>query len=87
MKASLILALPALAIAAATPQMEERQLPTRSVFNAACLLKIPGILECLPGLNVNSDIGIFDVFGCAEDLLDDITACLNVRLPTVPGTK
>jgi hypothetical protein len=59
MKASLILTLPALAIAAATPQMEERQLG--SLFNPACLLRITGILDCIPGLTLNSIIGLREV--------------------------
>lgn len=61
MKASIILALPALAIAAATPQLEERQLPT--LFDPACLLQIVGITACLPNLSLDSIIGIVDVIG------------------------
>jgi hypothetical protein len=61
MKASLIIALPALAVAAATPQVEERQLP--SLFNPACLLQITGITRCLPNLSLDSIIGIVDVIG------------------------
>ncbi|KAH7236878.1 uncharacterized protein BKA55DRAFT_694501 [Fusarium redolens] len=80
MKASLILALPALAVAAATPQVEERQLP--SLFNPACLLQITGITRCLPNLSLDSIIGIVDVIGCPLAIAGDIAACLNV-----PGTK
>ncbi|KAG7404679.1 hypothetical protein Forpe1208_v015024 [Fusarium oxysporum f. sp. rapae] len=80
MKASLILALPALAVAAATPQVEERQLP--NLFDPACLLKITGITRCIPDLSLDSIIGIVDVIGCPLSLAGQIAACLNV-----PGTK
>ncbi|CVK95490.1 uncharacterized protein FMAN_13541 [Fusarium mangiferae] len=82
MKASIILALPALAIAAATPQMEERQLP--SLFDPSCLLQITGITRCLPNLSLDSIIGIVDVIGCPLSLAGQIAACLDV---SVPGTK
>ncbi|EWZ32381.1 hypothetical protein BFJ63_vAg5870 [Fusarium oxysporum f. sp. narcissi] len=83
MKASLILALPALAVAAATPhQVEERQLPT--LFDPACLLQITGITQCLPNLSLDSIIGIVDVIGCPLRLAGQIANCLNVN---VPGTK
>ncbi|KAI1023928.1 hypothetical protein LB504_005411 [Fusarium proliferatum] len=80
MKASIILALPALAIAAATPQMEERQLP--NFFDAACLLQIAGITQCLPNLSLDSIIGIVDVIGCPLRLAGQIAACADI-----PGTK
>ncbi|CVL10010.1 hypothetical protein FPRO06_12487 [Fusarium proliferatum] len=80
MKASIILALPALAIAAATPQMEERQIPT--LFDPACLLQITGITQCLPNLSLDSIIGIVDVIGCPLKLAGQIANCLDV-----PGTK
>ncbi|KAH7220225.1 hypothetical protein BKA60DRAFT_636061 [Fusarium oxysporum] len=81
MKASLILALPALAVAAATPhQVEERQLPT--LFDPSCLLQIAGITQCLPNLSLDSIIGIVDVIGCPLRLAGQIAACLDV-----PGTK
>ncbi|EXL68163.1 hypothetical protein FOPG_15768 [Fusarium oxysporum f. sp. conglutinans race 2 54008] len=81
MKASLILALPALAVAAATPhQVEERQLP--SLFDPACLLQITGITQCLPNLSLDSIVGIVDVIGCPFRLAGQIANCLNV-----PGTK
>ncbi|EXM18443.1 hypothetical protein RAB80_009614 [Fusarium oxysporum f. sp. vasinfectum] len=77
MKASLILALPALAVAAATPKVEERQLG--SVFNPACLLQITGITQCLPNLSLDSIIGIVDVIGCPLSLAGQIAACLVPR--------
>ncbi|KAM0539081.1 hypothetical protein ACHAO7_012204, partial [Fusarium culmorum] len=49
MKASLILALPALAIAAATPPtVEPRQLPLP--LNTECLRRITGIADCLTNI-------------------------------------
>ncbi|EXA36165.1 hypothetical protein FOVG_13263 [Fusarium oxysporum f. sp. pisi HDV247] len=77
MKASLILALPALAVAAATPQMEERQLP--SLFDPTCLLKITGITQCLPNLNPNSIVGFLDVINCPLELAGQIIACAVPR--------
>ncbi|RBQ78380.1 hypothetical protein FVER53590_29407 [Fusarium verticillioides] len=85
MKASFILALPAIAAAAATPQMEERQLG--SLFNPACLLRITGIMDCIPDLTLNSIVGLSKVLQCPVELATSITNCLNVRLPAVPGTK
>ncbi|KAG9495997.1 hypothetical protein J7337_012568 [Fusarium musae] len=85
MKASFILALPAIAAAAATPQMEERQLG--SLFNPACLLRITGIMDCIPTLTLNSIVGLREVLECPVELVTSITNCLNVRLPPVPGTK
>ncbi|KAF5694347.1 hypothetical protein FDENT_1213 [Fusarium denticulatum] len=81
MKASLILALPTLAVAAATPQVQERQLP--SLFDPACLLQIPGITvrNCLPNLSLDSVVGILDIIGCPTKLLDAIEDCLNLPLP------
>ncbi|KAF5686060.1 hypothetical protein FCIRC_3158 [Fusarium circinatum] len=80
MKASLILALPALAVAAATPQMEERHLPT--LFDPECLLQIPGITvrNCLPNLTLDSPVGITDIATCPVRLLGQIFACLDLDL-------
>ncbi|KAF4961526.1 hypothetical protein FGADI_150 [Fusarium gaditjirri] len=89
MKASVILALPALAVAAATPQEEKRQLPT-SLLDPTCLLEITGITRCLPNLNLNSIVRLRDVLRCPlgilDDILDDVLECLDVDI-TVPGTK
>ncbi|KAF5254688.1 hypothetical protein FANTH_621 [Fusarium anthophilum] len=81
MKASLILALPALAVAAATPQVQERQLP--SLFDPACLLQIPGITvrNCLPNLTLDSVVGLLDVLRCPTALAGAIEDCLNLSLP------
>ncbi|EWY83752.1 hypothetical protein FOYG_13544 [Fusarium oxysporum NRRL 32931] len=83
MKASLILALPALAVAAATPQMEERQLP--SLFDPACLLRITRITECLPDLSLGSIVGILDVIGCPIEIACDITRCARIPGLPLPG--
>ncbi|KAH6663302.1 hypothetical protein F5X68DRAFT_237528 [Plectosphaerella plurivora] len=58
MKAStVLLALPALAYAAATPapaQVEERQIPGLPLPQLNCILGITGITECLPaGVELN----------------------------------
>jgi hypothetical protein len=58
MKASVILALPVLALAAATPpKIEERQLPGLPIdlpvevpLDTACLLRITNIEKCLPDI-------------------------------------
>ncbi|KAF5624430.1 hypothetical protein F52700_9598 [Fusarium sp. NRRL 52700] len=80
MKASLILALPALAVAAATPKMEERQIPT--IFDPECLLQIPGITvrNCLPNLTLDSLVGLTDIATCPVRLLGQIFACLDLEL-------
>ncbi|KLO85122.1 uncharacterized protein Y057_4207 [Fusarium fujikuroi] len=75
-KASIILALPAIAAAAATPQVKERQVPT--VFDPECLLQITGISVCLPNLDVNSVVGIDEVALCPVRLLARILRCINV---------
>ncbi|KAF5717082.1 hypothetical protein FGLOB1_2297 [Fusarium globosum] len=75
MKASIILALPALAIAAATPQLEERQFIT--LFDPACLLQIAGITACLPNLSLDSIVGIANVIGCPAKLAGQITDCIG----------
>jgi hypothetical protein len=50
MKASIILALPVLALAAATPpKIEERQLPSLPL-DTKCLLGVANIDECFPDL-------------------------------------
>ncbi|KAF5597118.1 hypothetical protein FPCIR_3754 [Fusarium pseudocircinatum] len=80
MKASLILALPALAVAAATPQVQERQIPT--LFDPECLLQIPGITaaRCLPNLTLDSLVGLADIATCPVKLLGQIFACLDLDL-------
>ncbi|KAF9771895.1 hypothetical protein IL306_010458 [Fusarium sp. DS 682] len=83
MKASIILSLPVLAIAAATPQMEERQV--QSPLNPACLLKIAGIKQCIPSLSLDSIVGLADIVGCPVAILADILKCA-VKLP-VPVPK
>ncbi|KAF4439899.1 hypothetical protein FACUT_3861 [Fusarium acutatum] len=56
MKASLILALPVIAAAAATPQLKERQLPPLpSLFDPQCLLKVTGATTCIPNLETATD--------------------------------
>ncbi|RKL44278.1 hypothetical protein BFJ72_g4011 [Fusarium proliferatum] len=76
MKASIILALPALAIAAATPQLEKRQLP--ALFDPACLLQIVGITACLPNLSLDSIVGLADVIACPRRLAGQIADCLDL---------
>ncbi|RTE67988.1 hypothetical protein BHE90_017635 [Fusarium euwallaceae] len=72
MKPATLLALPALALAAATPQVEERQFPglpglpgildllylldPTITLNTTCVLGITGILDCAPAINSNLTI-------------------------------
>ncbi|KAF4340122.1 hypothetical protein FBEOM_5983 [Fusarium beomiforme] len=92
MKASIILSLPVLAIAAATPQIEERQLPNlptlpplSTPLDPTCLLTVPGIKTCLPDLNDNSVVRLLNIIGCSFDLVVNTLKCA-VKVP-LPGTK
>ncbi|CEI61686.1 hypothetical protein FVEN_g2752 [Fusarium venenatum] len=76
MKFTLILALPAIALAAATPPtVEKRQLPNLPdldlPLNVPCLLEVANIRRCLP--NVGSG---------ATPIVGDLLQCL-LRLPLV----
>ncbi|KAM0276023.1 hypothetical protein ACHAQH_007148 [Verticillium albo-atrum] len=88
MKASVILALPALALAAATPPVEERQLPGLPglgglPLNPTCLLRITGITACVPG-GVDADTVLTDLIGCPIRVVLSALDCLLSGLP-VPG--
>ncbi|CAF3502087.1 hypothetical protein SNK03_005809 [Fusarium graminearum] len=86
MKASLILALPALAIAAATPPtVEPRQLPP---LNTDCLRNIPNIAQCLTNIGTvtGNPFVLTDIIACAATLpLNVVTALVaaatQCRLP------
>ncbi|RGP77133.1 hypothetical protein FLONG3_4648 [Fusarium longipes] len=95
MKATVILTLPILALAAATPQkVEERQLGILDnlPLNTECLRKIVNIDQCLP--NVGTVTGnpfiVGDILGCASDLTEAaykllLGAALGcIRLPGLP---
>ncbi|KAF5244710.1 hypothetical protein FAUST_2226 [Fusarium austroamericanum] len=90
MKASLILVLPALAIAAATPPtVEPRQLPLP--LNTECLRKITGITDCLTNIGTvtGNPFNIGDIFACATKLPTDVvnalvtaaTKCIRLPVP------
>ncbi|KAF5646408.1 uncharacterized protein FTJAE_2107 [Fusarium tjaetaba] len=81
MKASFILALPAIVAAAATPQVKERQVPT--LLDPACLLQVSGISTCFPNLDLNSVVRVDDIFVCPIRIIIRIlTECPAV--PTLP---
>ncbi|KAG8672286.1 hypothetical protein FPOAC2_05664 [Fusarium poae] len=71
MKASLILALPAMAIAAVTPpSVEQRQLPDFDVLplDIDCLRNVANIGRCFPNLGSGSPPTVGDLLDCVESL-------------------
>ncbi|KAF5715983.1 hypothetical protein FMUND_6628 [Fusarium mundagurra] len=81
MKASFILALPAIAAAAATPQVKERQVPT--LLDTACLLQVADISTCFPNLDINSVVEIDEIFVCPFKIIIRIlTQC--PAIPAIP---
>ncbi|KAM0185230.1 hypothetical protein ACHAPA_004484 [Fusarium lateritium] len=75
MKASMIIALPALALAAASPvQVEERQVPG---LDLACIGRITGLTRCV---NVTPDIQnplfLLQLLGCPSQVVTDVLACV-----------
>ncbi|RMJ01696.1 hypothetical protein CDV36_015610 [Fusarium kuroshium] len=86
MKPATILALPALALAAATPQIEERQLfglPGLIVtLNTSCLLNITGILDCAPAINSSvPTTPLSALVGCSLDVTRQALVCVLEGLP------
>ncbi|CRK21953.1 hypothetical protein HYQ45_003825 [Verticillium longisporum] len=85
MKVSVILALPALALAAATPAVEERQLPVIPSLpglplNPTCLLRITGITTCVPG-GVDADTLLSDLLGCPVRVILSALDCIISGVP------
>ncbi|KAG7147505.1 hypothetical protein HYQ46_003636 [Verticillium longisporum] len=85
MKVSVILALPALALAAATPAVEERQLPgipslPGLPLNPTCLLRITGITTCVPG-GVDADTLLSDLLGCPVRVILSALDCIISGVP------
>ncbi|KAM0304829.1 hypothetical protein HYE67_001484 [Fusarium culmorum] len=90
MKATLILALPAIAMAAATPPtVEPRQLPLP--LDTQCLRRITGIADCLTdiGTVTGNPFNIGDILACATSLPINVvnalvaaaTQCVRLPLP------
>ncbi|KAF5011072.1 hypothetical protein FDECE_2811 [Fusarium decemcellulare] len=80
MKVATILALPALAIAAATPQIKERDsvIPDVQFF---CVLRITDIIPCLLAGGIN-DIAEGRIASCPIVTVNSVRTCLN--LPPLP---
>ncbi|RGP67639.1 hypothetical protein FSPOR_5827 [Fusarium sporotrichioides] len=87
MKATLILALPAMALAAATPPtIEERQLPgLGGLLNVQCLQRIVNIDQCFPNLGSGATPTLGNLLACITDLptiLFSVPAALGcLRVP------
>ncbi|KAF4467095.1 hypothetical protein FALBO_6031 [Fusarium albosuccineum] len=84
MKVATILALPALAIAAATPQIEERD-SVIPVNPLPCLQAITGIATCTGGAPVTLSLALVIATGaldCVSDTVNSVRSCLN--LPPLP---
>ncbi|QPC70636.1 hypothetical protein HYE68_001388 [Fusarium pseudograminearum] len=90
MKATLILALPAIAMAAATPPtVEPRQLPLP--LDTQCLRKITGIADCLTNIGTvtGNPFNIGDILACTASLPLNVvnalvaaaTQCVRLPLP------
>ncbi|KAF4981778.1 hypothetical protein FZEAL_2500 [Fusarium zealandicum] len=80
MKAAAILALPILALAAATPKVEERQVPglpnlPDSPLDLSCLLRIRGIQACVPGGVTDATI-LPDLLNCSVIILIRAFTCI-----------
>ncbi|KAL6917003.1 hypothetical protein ACHAPO_009291 [Fusarium lateritium] len=70
MKFTLILALPAMALAAATPlTAEKRQLPNVNLpLDIACLQRVANIRQCLPNLGSGTPPVVGDLAQCVATL-------------------
>ncbi|KAH7368242.1 hypothetical protein B0T11DRAFT_349745 [Plectosphaerella cucumerina] len=85
MKFSMVLALPALALAAATPAnvVEERQIPGLPLpalpLDLQCLLGVTGILACLP--NPGAAPVLTDLLGCPLGVITRALSCVTGGLP------
>ncbi|KAF4448336.1 hypothetical protein F53441_8235 [Fusarium austroafricanum] len=71
MKASIILALPALVAAAATPQVEERQVPNlpNLPLDPTCLIRVGGITSCVTNITPETIIALPELAGCAVGII------------------
>ncbi|RSL81173.1 hypothetical protein CDV31_017059 [Fusarium ambrosium] len=86
MKPATLLALPALVLAAATPQVEERQLPglpeLTVTLNTTCLLDITGILDCAPVINSSvPTTPLSALAGCSLGIISQALVCVLEGLP------
>jgi hypothetical protein len=86
MKASnVLLALPALAYAAATPAavtVEERQVPGLPLPQLNCILGITGITQCLPaGVELNPVNLLPSLVGCTLGIVLQAVGCITGGLP------
>ncbi|KAJ3546443.1 hypothetical protein NM208_g1996 [Fusarium decemcellulare] len=83
MKVATILALPALAIAAATPQIKERD-SVITLGQILCVLVVTDIAECLVLPITRGDINNVANGGisCPIGVVNDVRSCLN--LPALP---
>ncbi|KAK7421199.1 hypothetical protein QQX98_002329 [Neonectria punicea] len=87
MKVTAILVLPVLALAAAVPKIEDRQVPELPPLplSPACLTDITGISACVPG-GVNQNTVLTNLLGCPLlvifKALDCIISGLGSGLPT-----
>ncbi|KAJ4186347.1 hypothetical protein NW767_012654 [Fusarium falciforme] len=87
MKPATILALPALALAAATPaKIEERELSGIPV-DPTCVLAITGITNCVPSLDPNNppvSLDLSDLVGlltCPVGVIFSVLGCVLSGLP------
>ncbi|KAM0425484.1 hypothetical protein ACHAPT_009273 [Fusarium lateritium] len=71
MKPVVMLALPALALAAVTPKVEERQLP---IFDLDCLRQVAGIADCVAVIDENTSLA--DLLGCPANVVVGALLCL-----------
>ncbi|SPJ79598.1 uncharacterized protein FTOL_07989 [Fusarium torulosum] len=75
MKPSMIIALPALALAAASPvQVEERQAPG---LDLTCVSKITGLTACAPSApNLQNPLFIIQLVTCPIQVIAAVVACV-----------
>ncbi|KAJ4182007.1 hypothetical protein NW755_010695 [Fusarium falciforme] len=79
MKPATLLALPALALAAATPAKVEERQATGNPLNPTCILGITGITACVSGLDPTNPPVSLDL----SDLIGLLTCPLGVILQVV----
>ncbi|KAH7120418.1 hypothetical protein B0J13DRAFT_629287 [Dactylonectria estremocensis] len=88
MKVTTVLALPVLALAAATPKLEDRQLPGLPALplDPACLEGISGISACVSG-GINQNTLLTDLLGCPILVILQALDCIISGIGGGLGTK
>ncbi|KAF5018300.1 hypothetical protein F66182_9725 [Fusarium sp. NRRL 66182] len=82
MKAAYVLALPAIALAAATPKVEKRQIP--DLLNTQCILGIAGITNCVDAGDLTNPTTLLSALSdCALPIV--LQAVFNCA--QLPGTN